>query len=400
MSPEEHYVRNATRGLRGKERQETQTELLSHLHERTQQLILGGLDASQAQQRALQEIGPAPTVARTLRQEQGFTTASQLALGTLVSLTLLASLTARLYAQDNKLVTDVIDHRLFPDNWGWQDPCKDHTHCAALYSDAPLTTQDTRQAGFIRMNEANTYLQGSGLSVRGLLRKSLTLESAPSIPVQPFSVGRDGKSGLQNGYLNLPRAMIDGAQVGWPIQLRNDGRSMQLQVDGHSVGQADYLALNVTQTYLSDLLDRHLTADVRAAASIEPENDWWQPQAWAFPSASRTTMIPKLSLRVPNPKSLYALISFIPEHRTPHWTIKAALRAVQIPATSGTLNYPMVDLQETSGQPVQLVNTREHFLSAVKSGQNVAMLIEVPRDLRLPETLNAVQQPERTVNAE
>ncbi|NTY01689.1 permease prefix domain 1-containing protein [Deinococcus sp. JMULE3] len=88
MSPEEHYVRNATRGLRGQTRKATQAELLDHLTERTRQLTLTGLSPEQAREQALQELGPAPTVARSLRSGQhvhpALSAAALLALATML----------------------------------------------------------------------------------------------------------------------------------------------------------------------------------------------------------------------------------------------------------------------------------------------------------------------------
>jgi len=54
MSPEEQYVRDATRGLKGQVRKDTQAELLDHLTERACQLVLSGLSHEQARAQAMQ----------------------------------------------------------------------------------------------------------------------------------------------------------------------------------------------------------------------------------------------------------------------------------------------------------------------------------------------------------
>ncbi|MFN4251330.1 hypothetical protein [Deinococcus sp.] len=313
MSPEQQYVRRATRGLSGKARQETQTELLSHLHERTQQLILGGLDASQAQQRALQEIGPAPTVARTLRQEQGFTTASQLALGTLAVLTLLTSLTARLYAQGNPFISATVNHVLYPPQVS--DPCQNRPDCVTLEPGADLTLTDTRPYGLIPLNEANRYLNGTNIRVSGLLNKHLTLPGYPDVRVHPNRIGRFEEPGTRGGYLNLPRTLVDAAQLGWPVTLNLSGTSYSLEVDGQVLPDENVVAPMAASLYLSDLLDQHLTVAVRDAARITLDLTYWTPSAWT----ASTLVLQRASIRAvlptPDPARMYAAVSFLPERR-------------------------------------------------------------------------------------
>lgn len=65
---EERFVNAATHGLSCRARADAQAELRSHLHERTQQLMLGGQTELDARTQALQEIGPASTVAWKLLQ--------------------------------------------------------------------------------------------------------------------------------------------------------------------------------------------------------------------------------------------------------------------------------------------------------------------------------------------
>ena len=57
MTPEDRFVKAATRGLSRGKRAEAQAELRSHLHERTQQLILAGKPLPSAQAQAMQELG-------------------------------------------------------------------------------------------------------------------------------------------------------------------------------------------------------------------------------------------------------------------------------------------------------------------------------------------------------
>ncbi|MFT2719844.1 permease prefix domain 1-containing protein [Deinococcus sp. A31D244] len=137
MSPEEHYVRNATRGLRGKERQDTQTELLDHLTERTRQLTLTGLNPEQARTQAMQELGPAPTVARSLRRTQHVHPA-------LSAAALLAFATLLLW------------------------PVPELLNPQATYSggDTSESVSELRAQGYLTVREANTQLKPYGIQLK------------------------------------------------------------------------------------------------------------------------------------------------------------------------------------------------------------------------------------------
>lgn len=395
MTPEQDYVRRATRGLRGQARQATQAELLDHLTARACQLVLGGLSHEQARAQAMQELGAPATVARSLRREQGFTTAGQLTLGTLIGLTLLISLTARLYAQGNEFVSTTINRVLFTEGSGWVDPCLNRANCISLYTDAPLTLEDARQANLIRLNDANRYLEGSGIQVRGLLRKSLTLKGYASQPIHPVEVGRNGHPGTQKGYLNLPSALNSAAQQGWPVQLSGDGLNMTVNVAGQPLRLTDQLGMHVIETYLQQFLDEHLKTGVVGTVPVRPST-FVQVNGWAFPfsRAPKSTLV--LSLKVPDPQGLYAVVSFVPEHSNQQWTSLPALRALHVPVEADHLNVPMFDLRDAP-PALNLVNSREHFLTQVRAGHATAMLIEVPRDLHAAADMGIVKELERTL---
>ncbi|ANC70851.1 MULTISPECIES: permease prefix domain 1-containing protein [Deinococcus] len=70
MTPEDRFVKAATRGLSRGKRAEAQAELRSHLHERTQQLILAGKPLPSAQAQAMQELGAPAQIARGLRRTE------------------------------------------------------------------------------------------------------------------------------------------------------------------------------------------------------------------------------------------------------------------------------------------------------------------------------------------
>ncbi len=395
MSPEHQYVRNATRGLKGQARKDTQAELLDHLTERTRQLTLTGLSPEQARAQAMQELGAPATVARSLRREQGFTTASQLALGTLICLTLLTSLTANLYSRNYKPVTSAVDRVLFPPSI--HDPCQKRQGCLTIHG-TDLTLSSTRAYGLIPMNRVNAYLNGTNLHVSGLWSKVLTLPGFPDISIQATRIGRYDHPGTRGGYLNLPRTLVDAAQYGWPVTLNLSGTSYGLDIGGQTVPDENAIAPRVASAYLSDLLDQHLTAAVRKAARITPDQTYWQPSAWAAFTPFLQRASTQAVLPTPDPTRMYAAVSFLPEQRIDSYSmIVASLSAVAIPNVDGQLTIPINDDTPSPSGVLRLVNSREHFLTQVRAGHAVTMLVEIPRNLRLTADMGIISVPERAL---
>ncbi|MCD0168780.1 permease prefix domain 1-containing protein [Deinococcus sp. 23YEL01] len=394
MSPEQQYVRRATRGLRGRVRQETQTELLDHITERTRQLTLAGLSPEQAREQAMQELGAPATVARSLRREQGFTTAAQLALGTLIGLTLLTSLTARLYAQGHSFISATVNRVLYPPQVS--DPCQNRPDCVTVESGTDLTLTGTRPYGLIPLNQASDYLNGTNIQVSGLLSKHLTLPGYPDVRVHPNRIGRFEEPGTHGGYLNLPRTLVDAAQLGWPVTLNLSGTSYSLEVEGQVLPDENVVAPIAASLYLSDLLDQHLTVAVRDAARITLDLTHWTPSAWTASTLVLQRASTRAVLPTPDPARMYAAVSFLPERRiSPNSVIIASLSAVAIPSVNGRLTIPIND-PPASGL-LHLVNSREHFLTQVRAGHAVTMLVEIPRNLRLTGDMAIVKSPERTL---
>lgn len=65
------YVRAATRGLWGRERQALRAELLGHVEQRVQELRMGGLDQREAERLTLRELGAPAQVAAGMAQVHG-----------------------------------------------------------------------------------------------------------------------------------------------------------------------------------------------------------------------------------------------------------------------------------------------------------------------------------------
>ncbi|WP_144011947.1 permease prefix domain 1-containing protein [Deinococcus sp. LM3] len=215
MSPEQQYVRNATRGLRGKERQETQTELLDHITERSRQLTLTGLSPEQARTQAMQELGPAPTVARSLRAGKhvhpALSAAALLALATL----LLWPVPELLYART--------------------DP---------FNSTTTQPIRELRAAGYLTVREANSQLKPYGIQLRHhgesweLRNAALPTASIGSSEnswncKRPMtSMAADQPRYLLSGmptvaYVNPSALLVCMSEAGWPLEL--DGQQVKLQ---------------------------------------------------------------------------------------------------------------------------------------------------------------------------
>ncbi|GGR55498.1 hypothetical protein GCM10008959_16460 [Deinococcus seoulensis] len=214
MSPEEHYVRRATRGLRGKERQETQTELLDHITERTRQLTLTGLTPEQARTQAMQELGSPATVARSLRANQhvhpALSAAALLALATL----LLWPVPELLYART--------------------DP---------FNSTTTQSVRELRAEGYLTVREANSQLKPYGIQLKyhseswelrhaGLPTASIASAISWVCQGPTTSSAADQPRYLLSdmptvAYVNPSALLACMSEAGWPLQVRGEQVSLQ-----------------------------------------------------------------------------------------------------------------------------------------------------------------------------
>ncbi|GAA5436582.1 permease prefix domain 1-containing protein [Deinococcus aquaticus] len=252
MSPEEHYVRNATRGLRGKERQETQTELLSHLTERTRQLTLTGLTPEQASTQAMQELGPAPTVARSLRRTQHVHPA-------LSAAALLAFATLLLWP-----VPELLYARTDPFN-----------------STTGQSVRELRAEGYLTVREANSQLKPYGIQLRhhneswelrhaGLPTASLASATSWNCQGPVTSMAADQPRYLLSGvptvaYVNPSALLVCMSEAGWPLEL--DGQQIRLQ------GKA------FPDTWTREIANMFYVPQVSQSLSQLPRHLWSSPTA-------------------------------------------------------------------------------------------------------------------------
>ncbi|GGR90013.1 permease prefix domain 1-containing protein [Deinococcus sedimenti] len=268
MSPEEHYVHNATRGLNGQTRKDTQAELLDHITERTRQLTLTGLSPEQARAQAMQELGPAPTVARSLRANQHVHPA-------LSAAALLALATMLLWP-----VPELLNSQPDPFN--------------------TTTTQSVRELraeGYLTIREANTQLKPYGIRLQHR-REAWELQH-PDFP--KAKVGVDGswlcrgpstslseeqpRSWITGnpsvGYVNPAGLLVCMSEAGWPLEL--DGQRVKLQGKAFPDAWTREIApmFYVRQlTHSLSGLPRHLWSSPTAPT---PQNE---PSVIAYSSAS------------------------------------------------------------------------------------------------------------------
>ncbi len=150
----EQFIRDATRGLSRRKRAEAQTELRSHLHERTNQLILLGKSLPSAQAQAIQELGAPGEIARGLRRVEH--------VHPLLSAAVLTAIAGVLLG--------------FPAVDAWQSWRNNEDPRRIARSEAQL-----RQEGLTSLPEARDQLQKSGIDLKFFGPWAARLE-APGLP--------------------------------------------------------------------------------------------------------------------------------------------------------------------------------------------------------------------------
>lgn len=209
MTPEERFLQAATRGLSCRKRAEAQAELRSHLHERTQQLILEGKPLPSAQARAMEELGAPGEIARGLRRNEH--------VHPLLSAGVLMAMAALLLG--------------FPavDAWrGWKLGVPDRSHYTNV-DEAGL-----RADGFLSLPEARELFQQYGVTLKFFGPwAQLDAPGLPTIHLDGVACSSPGYADPDSGrlfpelrpahlYLNPGMLPLCLAAAGWPLDLRPD----------------------------------------------------------------------------------------------------------------------------------------------------------------------------------
>ncbi|MBZ9713219.1 permease prefix domain 1-containing protein [Deinococcus multiflagellatus] len=404
MTPEERFVRAATRGLRGQARRDAQAELRSHIHERAAQLqlILGATAEADARAQAMRELGAPAHIARGLRRTHWRWSAG---MGVLAASVLLTSWVANAYSRGQEDVTRLVNRVLFP-SAQWVDPCQGRSACLAIYSDGPLTAQEIKSYGIMPFSEARGFLKGLGVQTHGLFQKTLVMPGEAALSAKPFTVevGRLGHAGVKRGYLNVAEALAEGARQGWPLQV--DGVTLGVRVAGRPIAPDTQLGLRTIEAYLENELDQKLTPAVRAAAQVQESlgEPAFKSKAWAFEARALAAatlgsiLYNRVNLAVSRPGQLYALVTFSPRRVFPNQVLLPALNAWVVSSQGGRLSFPVVAQGEERPQ-LNFVASQSQFLDELRAGREAAMLLAVPNDLTPMGQLHVVPLPPGPVTA-
>lgn len=208
----ETFIRNATRGLSRRKRAEAQAELRSHLHERTNQLILLGKPLPSAQAQAMQELGAPSEIARGLRRTEN--------VHPLLSAAVLTALAGVLVG--------------FPavDAWlAWRNDSNDGRRHSS-------TEAELRAEGMVSLPEAARRLRESGVSLKffgpwakleaaGLPTVKLDMSCQQPVYADP-GMNRPLPE-VRPSHLYVSPETLTGclASAGWPLEVRPDSVLLQ-----------------------------------------------------------------------------------------------------------------------------------------------------------------------------
>ncbi|PTA67881.1 permease prefix domain 1-containing protein [Deinococcus arcticus] len=397
MSPEERFVRAATRGLRGQARRDAQAELRSHIHERAAQLqlILGATAEADARAQAMRELGAPAHIARGLRRTHWRWSAG---MGVLVASVLLTSWVANAYSRGQAEVTQLVDQVLFP-SAQWVNPCQGRRACVALQSAGVPLESELRSQGLMHRSQARPFLSGLGIQTHGLFQKTLVLPGNAALSARPFEVevGRLGYPGRRRGYLNVSGVLAQGARQGWPLQV--DGSTLAVRVAGRPIAPDTQMNLRTIEAYLEIELDQKLLPAVRAAAQVQesPGEPPFASRAWAA-ATLRPALQNRVNLAVSRPGHLYALVTFSPRRVFSNQVWLPELRALVVPSHGGRLSFPVVAWGDEQAQ-LNFVASQAQFLKELRAGREAAMLLAVPNDLTPMSQLQVVPLPPGPVAA-
>lgn len=353
----EQFIRNATRGLSRRKRAEAQAELRSHLHERTNQLILLGQPLPSAQAQAMQELGAPAQIARGLRRTEQ--------VHPLLSAAALTALAVLLWP-----VPYVLWERL----------------TGEIYKSVGTTSgtaAELKESGYLPLAEAQRQLSEFGIQILQendsyLLRRAglpdALLGQDKSYRCLPPLLPEQGHLTLSN-LMKLPLFIETSslvncmARANWPLNVSPISISLEQQNLPLSWG-AQYGTTNLlTQAYLPSL----------TSALKQLPTDAWQgdsnPEPLVIPlTTGNPNPTPPTQLNLAANTPVLALVKAQSWHydgpkRTPLPTFKAALLWTN---ERGQLELP----QTLDGPSLRLYTTRQAWLSAPRT-ENATLLLKL-----------------------
>lgn len=260
----ETYLKGATRGLPRRARAEAQAELRSHVYERAQDLQLAGTPPDDAVQQAVQELGDARTVARSLQRAHHVHPAlSALVLAVLVAGTAWPASLG--FADFRKAQLDRLGERV------------------TLVTENPL---EFRKFGLLGWDEYRSFLSALGIQVSGRgLNAQLHSAGQPSVPVaEPAGHShillyeRSSNWRLGADFYDANATADALVRAGWPVRVElnsqlNSGQP-SLSLNGHRVVAGQWSSYGTEMTVLN--------AVGRALDTIDLPHNVRAPEAEAF----------------------------------------------------------------------------------------------------------------------
>ncbi|WP_350245018.1 permease prefix domain 1-containing protein [Deinococcus sonorensis] len=199
-------------------RQDARAELESHLYERVQTLRLSGMDPETAARQAMQELGPAATVARSLnRSHHVHPLLSAAVLGLLLSFG--ALMLSELVAESRRAAIQTLQERI-----------------EIFETTAPLSDQDRAGLSLATRSEVVRWLEPTAVRLVGdgpQARFELSGSAAVPVMGEPGQASSLTYQRLSDTRLGEPlyertAAVNAMVQAGWPVQLTGE----QLQIAG------------------------------------------------------------------------------------------------------------------------------------------------------------------------
>lgn len=354
----EQFIRDATRGLSRRKRVEAQAELRSHLHERTNQLILLGKPLPSAQAQAMQELGAPAQIARGLRRtEQVHPLLSAAALTALAGVLLWP-------------VPYVLWERLTGEIY-------------KSVSTTSSTAAELKERGYLPLAEAQRQLGEFGIQLLRendtyLLRRAGLPDALlgqdksywclpPLLPEQGhLTLGNLMKLPL---FIEMSSLLNCMARADWPLKVSPVSISLGQQNLPLSWGAHSGMTNLLIQTYLPSLTS--------ALKQLPP--DVWQGVSNSEPLVMPLTTgnpnpTPPAQLNLAASTPVMALVKAQSWHydgpkRTPLQTFKAALLWTN---ERGQLELP----QPLDGPPLRLYTTRQAWLDAPQT-ENATLLLKL-----------------------
>ena len=377
------FVRQATRGLRGQARRDAQAELRSHLHERTGQLMGGGLSLEAAQMRAQAELGPTKAMSQGFQQSHSLSAPGRwltlLALPALFS----AALTMGIMGGPWQAA---VQGQL--ERWSTGgSACGEDSRCTQL-SAHWWKPENLHTVNLVRPQELAGLLPGTQITGAGRWKK-LTLPGAAPLTLNDYRftvhAGPLPVSLIPHATTVYSELLLDARRQGWPVKLGGSTQAPRLSLAGQTLPDSTLNMLTMLASYQHQL---SLTL-----TQVAPEtNGWTVTPTTVSRQPQRRTMGLKLPTRTGQVYALLIAQHFTDPFGAPDGTYTEVNLSFGEPGLNGKTFFPVPqNMRGTSpAGPVTVLNTVTRWPDLIANAGRapVALLISVPfalnPDQRLP----------------